>query len=190
MKICVTGPRPSKLDWGYDYHSAKWLRLKELFKEHIIENNVTDVYTGMALGVDTVMAITVLELKDAGYDIKLHCVIPCATQCLVWPLHSIELYLDILEKADSITGITEEGSVSLRLIRCDTVFKFEVENGSNDTYTTKYSKELMQKRNKYMVDKSNAVVSVWNGSPGGTGNCVKYAMSLGRSVFNFRPITI
>ena len=40
----------------------------------------------------------------------------------------------------------------------------------------------MMKRNKYMVDKSDIVVAVWNGSKGGTANTVKYAKQSGKTI--------
>ena len=33
----------------------------------------------------------------------------------------------------------------------------------------------MQKRNEWMVDNSAAIVALWNGTSGGTANCVRYA---------------
>lgn len=40
-----------------------------------------------------------------------------------------------------------------------------------------YSAAAMQKRNEWMVDNSHRVVALWDGSSGGTGNCIKYARS-------------
>lgn len=76
MKICVTGHRPNKL-YGYNLSDPRWQNLKGLFKHILKENNCEEAITGMALGVDTVFALAVLELKYEGYDIKLHCAIPC-----------------------------------------------------------------------------------------------------------------
>lgn len=76
MKICVTGHRPNKL-YGYNLSDPRWQRLKEQFKSILKENNCEEAITGMALGVDTVFAFAVLELKNEGYDIRLHCAIPC-----------------------------------------------------------------------------------------------------------------
>jgi len=38
-----------------------------------------------------------------------------------------------------------------------------------------YSAWKMQSRNKWMVDHSDTVLALWNGTPGGTANCIKYA---------------
>jgi uncharacterized phage-like protein YoqJ len=41
-----------------------------------------------------------------------------------------------------------------------------------------YSYEKMQIRNKWMVDNCNKLIAVWDGTTGGTGNCVEYAKSV------------
>lgn len=38
-----------------------------------------------------------------------------------------------------------------------------------------YSNAAMQIRNEWMVDNSDRVVALWDGSSGGTGNCIRYA---------------
>ena len=45
----------------------------------------------------------------------------------------------------------------------------------------------MQKRNRYMVDNSDIVIAVWDGTPGGTENTVRYAEKLGRKILSFEP---
>ena len=50
-----------------------------------------------------------------------------------------------------------------------------------------YQPWKMQKRNEWMVDNANLVVSVWDQSDGGTANCVAYARKKGREIFNINP---
>lgn len=38
-----------------------------------------------------------------------------------------------------------------------------------------YSPAKMQVRNMWMVEYSDAVLALWDGTTGGTGNCVEYA---------------
>lgn len=47
-----------------------------------------------------------------------------------------------------------------------------------------YAPWKMQKRNEAMVNDSDSVIALWNGSPGGTGNCVKYAEKVNKPVRN------
>jgi uncharacterized phage-like protein YoqJ len=42
-----------------------------------------------------------------------------------------------------------------------------------------YSAQKMQVRNEYMVDRSSLLIAVWDGTSGGTANCVRYAQSKG-----------
>jgi len=161
LKICVTGHRPNKM-YGYNLQDVRWIRLKELFKRLLVENNCTEAITGMALGVDTIFALAVLELKDSGYDIKLHCAIPCRNHSSKWINESVELYKKILARADVVKIVSDED----------------------------YKPWLMQKRNEYMVDISDKVIAVWDGTSGGTGNCVKYAEKINKEIIKINPYDI
>lgn len=119
-----------------------------------MQNDCTEAITGMALGVDTVFALAVLELRDKGYPIHLYCAIPCIGQDNRWPWSSKKQYHDILNQADTVTMVSNEP----------------------------YSPYLMQKRNEYMVDLSDKVIAVWNGMPGGTANCIQYAKDAGKKI--------
>lgn len=158
MKICVTGHRPNKL-YGYNLNHPSYIALKNTFKKLLHDNNCTEAITGMALGVDTIFAIAVLELKDEGYNIKLHCAIPCKNHSCKWLKESVELYNSILERADIVKLVSEE----------------------------EYKPYLMQKRNEYMVDLAEKVIAVWDGTNGGTGNCVKYAQKKNKEIIRVCP---
>lgn len=47
-----------------------------------------------------------------------------------------------------------------------------------------YAPWKMQERNKWMVDNCNTLLALWNGTDGGTHNCIKYANSVGRQIIN------
>jgi len=111
------------------------------------------------LGVDTVFALAVLELRDADYPIKLHCAIPCRNQECKWFNESVVLYKSILDKADTVKLVSDED----------------------------YQPWLMQKRNEYMVDLADKVIAVWDGSPGGTANCVQYAIKRNKEIILITP---
>ena len=51
-----------------------------------------------------------------------------------------------------------------------------------------YASWKIQKRNEWMVDNSDAVITVWNGSLGGTTNTVNYARNLGESILVIGPV--
>ena len=50
-----------------------------------------------------------------------------------------------------------------------------------------YAAWKLQSRNKWMVDNSHVVLALWNGSSGGTANCVTYANQTKKPVFNAWP---
>ncbi len=50
-----------------------------------------------------------------------------------------------------------------------------------------YSLAKMQIRNEWQVDHSDAVIALWNGSKGGTANCLVYAGTMKKEVFNIWP---
>lgn len=112
----------------------------------------------MALGVDTYAAQIIIELKKKYPHITLECVIPCESQSDKWKGSEKERYYKILSIADE----------KILLQR-------------------KYTSDCMQKRNFYMIDRSDFVLAVWNGLPSGTGNTVKYAEMCGKKVIRINP---
>lgn len=158
MKICVTGHRPNKLD-GYDLKKPFYGILRELFKLILITLGCREAITGMALGCDTVFAQAVLELKDAGYDIKLICAIPCLNHSSKWVKESKDEYDAILARADEVVIVTEEV----------------------------YRPELMQIRNKWMADRADMAIALFDGTNGGTKNCVDYIKSLKKKLMVINP---
>ena len=51
-----------------------------------------------------------------------------------------------------------------------------------------YAGWKMQERNKAMVDDADKVLALWNGSTGGTGNCIAYANKAGKPIVNLWEI--
>lgn len=198
--MAVTGHRPNKLRWGYNYNEPHWVKLKSFMKEKLLELNIQDAYSGMALGVDTVFALAVIELKNKGYNIRLHAAIPCANHCRQWPKPSQKLYYDILSNADEIVGMSENNfyeqlalyiyNNEYVLLKKDIIIDidFNITPLSNNMiYSQAYKPYLMQKRNEYMVDNTETLMAVWNGTSGGTENCVKYAQKKNKDIIYVRP---
>lgn len=74
-----------------------------------------------------------------------------------WPPKSQEIYRTYLAKAASIVYVCEDG----------------------------YAAWKMQVRNKYIVDNSDTLLSLWNGDvSGGTFNCLKYARVCDKPMYN------
>lgn len=161
MTIAVTGHRPDKL-FGYNMNDSRYLTLKDMMKDYLREVGCTDAYSGMALGIDQLFAIATLQLRNEGLPIKLHCAIPCQNHSSKWPNSSKIFYNKILAKADEVVMVSDEP----------------------------YKPWLMQKRNEYMVDRADIVLAFWDGTNGGTKNCVDYAKKVGKKIKIINPKTV
>ena len=50
-----------------------------------------------------------------------------------------------------------------------------------------YAANKMQIRNEFMCNACDKLIAVWDGSQGGTGNCVEYAKSINKDIFYINP---
>lgn len=159
---CFTGHRPQNLPLCFNEADEGCVKLKAALKAEIIrmieENSVTDFISGMAIGVDTYAAEMVLELKEQYPQLWLECALPCENQAAKWKEADRDRYFDIISRCDKETLLQ-----------------------------TRYTPDCMQKRNKYMVDKSDYVIAVWDGTGSGTGNTVRYAQTKGKDVVILNP---
>ena len=85
--------------------------------------------------------------------------VPFEGQEGVWPQKSKWQYQSLLSTAEKVHYVCDPG----------------------------YSPKKMQIRNEWMVDNADVVIAVWNGSNGGTANCVKYAMKQNKRIFRINP---
>lgn len=164
--LCFTGHRPNKLH-GYDYrtdgNTKMLLKIKKLIVRLIKVRGFDTFITGMAIGIDMWCARLVLSLKKRFPHIKLVCAIPCLEQYKKWNKDDIQMYHDIIAKADLVHYV------------------------SNEPYTN----WCMIVRDKWMVDNSNFVFSVWNGDRnGGTWKTIEYAVKRQRKIMNIHPINL
>lgn len=51
----------------------------------------------------------------------------------------------------------------------------------------KYSAEKLQIRNEFMVDHCDKLIAVWDGTSGGTANCINYAKKVGKEIIYINP---
>jgi len=95
-------------------------------------------------------------------SIPFKAAVPFEGQESRWPLKSQEKYRELLKCSQEIIVVSPGG----------------------------YAPWKMQKRNEYMVDRADVVVAVWDGSSGGTKNCVEYAVSQDKTIYLIDPRTI
>ena len=85
--------------------------------------------------------------------------VPFVKQEVMWPEKSRIIYQKLLAKANEVV-IVSEGE---------------------------YSAAKMQIRNEWMVDRCDLLLAIWNGTKGGTANCIDYAKKIGREIRYIAP---
>ena len=164
--ICFTGHR--KIMGFYDgkYHNDVRNKLVDVCKR-AYEHGFTHFISGGALGVDMLGAEAVLHLITKKYmPLVLEMALPNTGQGQNWPIKSQVRLQNICIGAE-----TSGGSTTI------------VSPGD-------FNIEMLQKRNEYMVDKSDAVIAVWDGKKGGTANCVAYATACGLPILVIHPVML
>lgn len=137
-------------------------RVKSLLKMEItqaLSDGFTIFITGMSRGIDIWAAQLVLKEREKNPQIKLICAVPFAGFEKNWNYKWQMEYNEIVSKADDVCYVCE-----------------------------KYFKGAFFVRNKFMVDRSNLVISAFNGAKGGTGYTINYALSNNVKVRNIFDI--
>ena len=100
-------------------------------------------------------------LAQIAYKLKIPFIaaVPFIGQELIWPDASQAIYKELLSKAFEVVVVSEGG----------------------------YSPQKMQIRNEWMCNHSDKILAVWDGSNGGTGNCVRYAKEIGKEIIRIDP---
>lgn len=156
--ICAfTGHRPEHLSWGEDEQDARCAALKQQLARLVdaaYEKGCRTFLCGMARGCDTYFAEAVLHARRAHPDLRLVAMIPCPSQSSAWPAAQKSRYEALLAACDDI--ITLEPA---------------------------YTAGCMLRRNREMVDLAQLLITVYDGSNGGTGATVRYAKRRGVTIW-------
>lgn len=98
-----------------------------------------------------------IALAEASLDLDIWTTLafPCKNQNLKWQGWWNIKYEEIMKRADEGQWISEE-----------------------------YTPSCMQKRNIWMVDRADLILALWDGSDGGTGNCIQYANKKNKRIIN------
>lgn len=98
---------------------------------------------------------TVLARAACATSIPLELHLPCKNQAARWPKNAQRVHAEICEKADNVIYVSEN-----------------------------YTRSCMQLRNVHMVENSDIILALWNGTKGGTGNCINYAKKQNKPILN------
>ena len=150
MTCCVTGHRPQGFPFPRDPVCETYEQYRKELNdrlEQLIQNGYTHFITGMAEGADIDFAQCILLKKQSHPNLTLEAALP---------------YPYCPPKHKSLTALEREAILTL----CDEIVEV----------SPYYHNGCMQKRNMYMVDKSDLVLAIWNGTEkGGTWNTIRYA---------------
>lgn len=157
MKICFTGHRPNKLPNPKTGYDTTNPTYTFLRRE-------TEKWL-LELKPDETISGMALGFDWIGAEVSIKlgipfiAAVPFIGQESIWPEHSKKQYRELLAKAKEVV-IVSEGS---------------------------YSVEKMQVRNCWMVDHSDDVIACFDGTKGGTKNCVDYATKKGKRIYCIDP---
>ncbi len=160
-RISFTGYRPEKLPF-FGEDDPMCVDLKQRLSKQIgrlINDGADEFYTGMALGVDTWAAESVLEHKKTHPDIKLIAVLPCPEQTDRWTSADKARYKTILGQCDRTMMISPH-----------------------------YDKNCMLRRNRALVELCDVLIAVYDGKRGGTQYTVNFAKNSGKITIVIPPI--
>lgn len=162
--LTVTGHRLGKLAPNQDdcYSPRLFSRLVDLARASLENLCPKEVVTGMALGWDQAIAQACIEL-----GIPFIAALPCPGQSSRWfSQQAVRDYEERLRHAKGIVCVWQEPG-------------FEASSIAGQ----------MMNRNQWMIDRAlyayGKVLALHDGSSGGTGNCVRYAQSVGIVVLNY-----
>ena len=152
LTCAFSGHRPEKLPWREDESDPRCLALKIQMERQLralCQEGFLRYLCGMARGTDLYYLEALKSLREE-YPLTIEAVVPCPSQSSAWPREEQLRYLRGLDVCDR-TIVLEE----------------------------RYSDGCMLRRNRYMVEHADILMTVFDGSPGGTAATVRSARSRG-----------
>lgn len=101
----------------------------------------------------------ILAICAIKSNIPFIAAVPFEGQEFNWPEESQRLYKKILKRANKVEVICPPG----------------------------YSAYKMQERNKWMCVEADKILACWDGTSGGTENCLIYAQKIGKPIIRINP---
>lgn len=151
LSCCFTGYRPHKFPFAMNRQNPEYLKMENKLIDAVFslpDEGCCTFYTGVAMGFDLIAAETVLLLRESSRKaaVRLICVVPFIGQAQSFDPEWKERYESVLRQADLVLTLSDH-----------------------------YFKGCYQKRNEYMVNRSNYIITWYDGQSGGTRNTLRYA---------------
>ena len=165
LHIGLTGHRPTKLG-GYNISTPEYQKLQSDLEQYIqYQMQFYDLivgHSGLALGADTLWSKAILNMREKHPDkVKFHAEIPFMSQHSKWFKKSdIDFWHEQVKTADYTTVYAD--------------FDKEVTNAQ--------AGKALNDRNIGMIDHSDVMLAIWDGSTSGTGNAVEYSRSVNKPI--------
>ena len=151
---CFTGHRPEHLPWGRDEDDPRCRALKILLRrtvQQVYDRGFRTFLCGMARGCDQYFAEAVLAARaDGAQDAQLCALVPCPSQPDGWDEASVARYWALLAACDQLEVLEDH-----------------------------YSPGCMLRRNREMLRRAQLLISVFDGTPGGTASTLRFAAKQG-----------
>lgn len=164
--------------YGYDYNTEEYQKLMNVLTmilENEICNGVDKFISGGAIGFDTIAFSCVNFLKQKYPYIKNTLAIPFKNQFTKWNNNQKNIYFNMINISDLNIYVDKQPDYKLGgRVREDV-----------------YHPAKMQKRNEFMVDKSDFIIACWNyEKSGGTYNCIEYAIKKYKPILIINPANL
>ncbi|PGK51199.1 hypothetical protein CN918_25765 [Priestia megaterium] len=159
--VSFTGPRPYKLTpYPFSMESIKQ-NLYNTNEKLIIQKGATTFISGGALGFDQYAFESILLLQKKYPHIQNIMAVPFEEQYKKdWDESQVKLYMQYKKAATEVVYIDE----------------IQAYQKGNKVEIGKYQGSKYQRRNEYMVDNSQLLISLYDGNKSsGTYNCIDYA---------------
>lgn len=157
VSCCFTGHRPNKLPWRYQETDPRCLGLKRRMMDAVeiaFAQGFRHFLCGMAQGCDLYFCECALALRaQHPGEVTVEAAIPCPTQASAWPAAERARYARLVAACDMETVVSQQ-----------------------------YTPYCMQRRDRYMVDRSALMIAAFDGTAGGTRYTMEYAMKRGLSI--------
>lgn len=152
--ICgFSGHRPHRLPWDTEESDPRCVALKIKMRqelETLVARNVTTFLCGMARGCDFYFAENVLSMRDAYPQIQLVAVLPCRSQADHWLPEEQARYSRLCGACQQVVLLQEA-----------------------------YTPDCMLRRNRWLIEHADCLLTVYDGGPGGTAWTVQEAKRRG-----------
>ena len=155
--ISFTGYRPEKFSFSLTPNDKEFLEFYNDLYDAVEKEckNPCTFYSGGAEGFDIIAAEIVLTLKQKYKDIKLIMALPFKKQSSAYKPSYLKRYNALLSSADKVIYLEQE-----------------------------YNSTCYFKRNRFLVDSANKIITYYDGKKGGTKYTLDYARKKAKEIIN------